>query len=153
MTLPAQTLPQEKDALSRLVVNLQKEQGLLSETSTEGMTDLITEKAQIVSEMTTLAGTRHQTLAGIGFSADEQGMQTWLDSHGSAEDKEIWAQLFALGQEAKEINRLNGILIGKKMSINQSALTILQGKTNTGNFYGSDGLSNNKSVGRRLGVV
>jgi flagella synthesis protein FlgN len=44
-------------------------------------------------------------------------------------------------------------LIGKKLSINQSALTILQGKTGTGNFYGPDGQNSIKSSGRRLGVV
>ncbi|MFJ3045094.1 flagella synthesis protein FlgN [Herbaspirillum chlorophenolicum] len=153
MNNPAQSLTQEKTALARLVEKLRQEQALLSETASEGMTDLISEKASIVAEMTTLAGHRHQILARLGYADDEGGMQQWMNEHSSDDDKEIWAALFDLAQDAKELNRVNGILIGKKLSINQSALTILQGKSNAGNFYGPDGQSSIKSVGRRLGVV
>lgn len=153
MSNPAQSLTQEQTALARLVEKLRQEQTLLAETASEGMTDLISEKASIVAEMTTLAGHRHQTLASLGYAEDEGGMQQWMNEQGSENDKEIWAALFDLAQDAKELNRINGMLIGKKLSVNQSALTILQGKTNAGNFYGPDGQSNIKSVGRRLGVV
>ncbi|MBB5392904.1 MULTISPECIES: flagella synthesis protein FlgN [unclassified Herbaspirillum] len=153
MSNPAHSLTQEKTALARLVEKLRQEQALLSETASEGMTDLIGEKATIVAEMTTLAGQRHQLLASLGYADDESGMQQWMNEQGSDDDKEIWAALFDLAQDAKELNRVNGLLIGKKLSINQSALTILQGKSNAGNFYGPDGQSSIKSVGRRLGVV
>lgn len=153
MSNPAQSLAQEQAALTRLVEKLRQEQALLAETSAEGMTDLISEKASIVAEMTTLAGHRHQTLASLGYADDENGMQQWMSEQGSEHDKETWAALFELAQDAKELNRINGLLIGKKLSVNQSALTILQGKTNAGNFYGPDGQSSIKSVGRRLGVV
>lgn len=150
---PAASLAQEQDALARLVAKLRQEQLLLAETSAEGMTDLITDKANIVAEMTSLAGARHQRLLAIGFADDETGMQQWMNERGTDADKEVWAALFDQAQDAKELNRVNGILIGKKLSLNQSALTILQGKNNAGNFYGPDGQSNIKSTGRRLGVV
>jgi flagella synthesis protein FlgN len=153
MTTPARSLPQEQVALARLVVKLREEQVLLAEAAADGMADLIGEKATIVSEMTTLAGHRHQMLAAIGYSEDEAGMQQWMSEHGTEADREIWAALFDLAQDAKELNRVNGVLIGKKLANNQSALTILQGKSGGGNFYGPDGQSNNKSSGRRLGVV
>jgi len=153
MQNPAQHLAEEQTALMRLVEKLRQEQQLLSETTAEGITDLITEKARLVAEMTTLAGQRHQYLATIGFSEDEQGMQQWMTAHGSAADKEIWAAMFELAQDARELNRVNGILIGKRMSVNQGALTALQGKTAAGTFYGPDGQSSVKSGGRRLGVV
>jgi flagella synthesis protein FlgN len=153
MSDPASKLSLEKAALTRLVEKLRQEQVLLSQSTAEGMTDLISEKATIVAEMTTLAGNRHGVLAALGYADDEDGMQRWMNDKGSDEDKDNWAALFELAQDAKELNRVNGILIGKKLSINQSALTILQGKTGAGNFYGPDGQSNIKSVGRRLGVV
>lgn len=153
MSTPASSLAHEKAALVRLVEKLRQEQTLLAETSAEGMTDIISEKATIVSEMTTLAGNRHRVLAGIGYADDEAGMQQWMNEHGTDADKDIWADLFELAQDAKELNRVNGILIGKKLSVNQSALTILQGKTGTGSFYGPDGQNSIKSSGRRLGVV
>lgn len=150
---PAQSLAEEQAALARLVQKLRQEQTLLAEVSAEGMTELISEKATIVAEMTTLAGQRHQRLAAIGYAEDEAGMQQWMNECGSDADKEIWAALFELAQDARELNRVNGLLIGKKLSINHSALTILQGKNSAGNFYGPDGQSNIKSSGRRLGVV
>ncbi len=139
--------------MQRLIEKLRQEQALLSEASAEGMTEIITEKAAIVAEMTTLAGNRHRQLAELGYVDDETGMQKWMNEQGSDTDKDIWADLFELAQDAKELNRVNGLLIGKKLSINQNALTVLQGKTGTGSFYGPDGQSSIKSSGRRLGVV
>ncbi len=150
---PASNLPLERAALSRLVEKLNQEQALLAEATAEGLTDIISEKATIVSDMATLAGNRHSLLGSLGYSEDEAGMQQWMNEHGSDADKDVWAGLFELAQDAKELNRVNGLLIGKKLSINQSALTILQGKTGTGNFYGPDGQNSIKSSGRRLGVV
>ncbi|MBP0596949.1 flagellar protein FlgN [Herbaspirillum sp. LeCh32-8] len=153
MSNPASSLPQEQASLARLVDKLRQEQSLLSETTAEGMTDMISEKATIVAEMTTLAGNRHRVLAELGYADDESGMQQWMNERGTDADKDVWAALFELAQDARELNRINGILIGKKLSINQSALTVLQGKTGTGSFYGPDGQNSIKSSGRRLGVV
>ncbi|BEV15184.1 flagellar protein FlgN [Herbaspirillum sp. DW155] len=150
---PASKLSLEHAALSRLVEKLNQEQALLAEATAEGLTDIISEKAAIVAEMSTLAGNRHALLGSLGYSADESGMQAWMNEQASEADREIWASLFELAQDAKELNRVNGLLIGKKLSINQSALTILQGKTGTGNFYGPDGQNSIRSSGRRLGVV
>lgn len=150
---PASHLSLEHAALTRLVDKLTQEQALLTEATAEGLTDIISEKANIVAEMSTLAGNRHALLGKLGYSEDEAGMQKWMNEHASEADRDIWAGLFELAQDAKELNRVNGLLIGKKLSINQSALTILQGKTGTGNFYGPDGQNSIKSSGRRLGVV
>ncbi len=153
MSHPASQLNQEKGAMQRLIEKLRQEQALLSEASAEGMTEIISEKASIVAEMTTLAGNRHRQLAELGYTDDETGMQKWMNEQGSDADKDIWADLFELAQDAKELNRVNGLLIGKKLSVNQNALTVLQGKSGTGSFYGPDGQSSIKSSGRRLGVV
>lgn len=153
MSTPASQLHQEQAALQRLIEKLRQEQALLTEASAEGMTDVISDKANIVAEMTTLAGNRHRQLAELGYSDDESGMQKWMNEQGSDADKDIWAALFELAQDAKELNRVNGLLIGKKLSVNQNALSVLQGKSSTGSFYGPDGQSNIKSSGRRLGVV
>ena len=153
MVSPASNLSQEKAALARLLEKLRQEQVFLSETTAEGMADLIGDKAAVVAEMTILAGNRHTLLGTLGYSEDEDGMQKWMNEQGTDIDKDLWADLFELAQDAKELNRVNGILIGKRLSLNQNALTILQGKSNIGNFYGPDGQSNIQSSGRRLGVV
>ncbi|MFX7870558.1 flagellar export chaperone FlgN, partial [Acinetobacter baumannii] len=68
---PASNLSLEHAALSRLVEKLSQEQALLAEATAEGLTDIITEKAAIVAEMSTLAGNRHALLGSLGYSADE----------------------------------------------------------------------------------
>ncbi|WP_075258099.1 flagella synthesis protein FlgN [Herbaspirillum camelliae] len=150
---PASQLQQEQAALSRLVEKLRQEQALLADATPEGLTEVISEKATIVADMATLAGNRHTLLGQLGYSEDEAGMQKWMNERGSEADREHWAALFELAQDAKELNRVNGLLIGKKISLNQSALTILQGKTGAGNFYGPDGQNSISASGRRLGVV
>lgn len=150
---PASQLQQEQAALLRLVEKLRQEQALLADATPEGLTEVISEKATIVADMATLAGNRHALLGQLGYSEDEAGMQKWMNEHGSETDREHWAALFELAQDAKELNRVNGLLIGKKISLNQSALTILQGKTGAGNFYGPDGQNSISASGRRLGVV
>ncbi|AKZ62993.1 flagellar biosynthesis protein [Herbaspirillum hiltneri N3] len=150
--LPSHTLSDEKQVTSRLVAALQQEQDLLSGNGdADKIPDIINEKANIVASMATLADQRHKTLAALGFTAGENGMQSWIEQHGSAEDKQVWEELFALAQSARELNRLNGLLIGKQMAINQNAMNILQGKSN-GSFYGPDGQSSLRSSGRPLGI-
>lgn len=150
---PALTLADEQQATQHLVLVLQREQDALAAGQPEDVSELITEKATVVASMATLADKRHRLLAELGFDASEGGMQSWLDQNGSAAEREVWESMFALAQTARELNRLNGVLIGKQMSINQNALQILQGKSQTGTFYGPDGQSSISGTGRRLGVV
>lgn len=150
--LPSQTLADEKQMTLRLVAALRQEQDLLSgHGEADKIPEVIQEKATIVAGMAALADQRHKALSLIGFPAGEHGMQSWVDQHGSAEDKQIWEELFTIAQSAREINRLNGLLIGKQMAINQGAISILQGGVN-GSFYGPDGQSNMRSSGRPLGI-
>ena len=138
---------------SRLVAALQQEQMLLSGNGdADEIPNVIGEKAKIVAEMAGLADQRHKLLAALGFPASENGMQNWLDQHGADADKKLWDELFELAQSAREINRVNGLLVGKQMAINQNALKILQGRSGGGSFYGPDGSSSVRTSGRPLGV-
>jgi len=152
--LPSQYLDQEKQVTARLAAALLQEQALLSGNGeADEIPAVISEKAKIVAEMAGLADHRHKVLASLGFAASENGMQDWLDQHGSEADKGIWDDLFALAQAARETNRVNGLLVGKQMAINQNALKILQGHANVGgSFYGPDGSSSVRTSGRPLGV-
>lgn len=152
--LPSHNLADEKQVTSRLVAALLQEQALLSGNGdADEIPNVISEKATIVAEMARLADQRHKVLASLGFPASENGMQKWLDQHGTDADKALWDELFALAQSARETNRLNGLLVGKQMAINQNALKILQGRANVGgSFYGPDGSSSVRTTGRPLGV-
>jgi flagella synthesis protein FlgN len=146
------SLADEKLVTQRLVDVLKQEQELLSGNGeAEEIPNVIGEKANIVAEMARLADARHQILGALGLAASEVGMQNWIDAHGSAQDKQLWTELFDLAQTARELNRLNGLLVGRQMALNQGALNVLQGKSN-GSFYGPDGQSSMRTNGRPLAV-
>lgn len=151
--LPSQYLAEEKQVTLRLVATLQQEQTLLSGNGdADEIPNVINEKAHIIAEMAGLADQRYKLLAAIGFPASENGMQSWLDQHGADTDKKHWDELFELAQSARELNRVNGTLVGRQMAINQNALKILQGRSGGGSLYGPDGSASVSTSGRPLGV-
>ncbi|WP_050476015.1 flagella synthesis protein FlgN [Herbaspirillum rhizosphaerae] len=151
--LPSQYLAEEKQVTSRLVATLEQEQALLSGNGdADEIPGVINEKAQIIAEMARLAEQRYKLLSAAGFPASENGMQSWLEQHGADAAKTQWNELFELAQSARELNRVNGTLVGRQMAINQNALKILQGRSGGGSLYGPDGSASVGSTGRPLGI-
>jgi flagella synthesis protein FlgN len=150
---PAGSLHEELKVTRQLLQILRREQEQLVEANIDGLIALIEEKAKIVARMSELANWRHQTLANAGFTATEEGMQEWLKSPaGTATANKSWSELLTLIASGKELNRTNGILIGKHMARNQTALNILQGGTPGGAFYGPDGQATTRTGTRSLVV-
>ncbi len=148
---PAGSLGEELKAGNALLLLLKQEQEFLINADVEGLTKITEEKTKTVALMTNLAQGRHRMLASAGFEASEAGMQTWLKTVTPATGN-AWKELLGLAQQAKEINRTNGLLIGQHMARNQSALNVLQGSPQSGNLYGPNGQSTGQS-GRRSLVV
>ncbi len=149
---PAQTLSQEQQAISLLITALQKEQTLLDQEKVDDLLILLTEKATIIAGMTKLAEQRFMALEAAGFPGSEEGMKQWVHAHGSIENKQLLNDILPLAATAKELNRLNGLLIGKHMSHNQQILDAIQHALQGGKIYGPDGQSNIKTPGRQLGI-
>ncbi|MDY7575027.1 flagellar protein FlgN [Actimicrobium sp. CCI2.3] len=147
---PASSLAEEKQVTRNLLELLQQEQGKLIEASITGLPELIQAKALAVTQLTTLTKTRHALLDAAGFAASERGMRDWIAVHQPADTE--WLALVALGAEAREMNRINGMLIGRHMMRNQTELNILQGKTQRSNLYGADGQSTGSGRGRGLAI-
>lgn len=135
-----------------LVTALQKEQALLNQEKVEDILALLTEKANIIAEMTKLAEQRFVALEAAGFPGSEDGMKQWLNTHGTGESRAILEELLPTAATAKELNRLNGLLIGRHMSHNQQLLDAVQNALQGGKMYGRDGQSNLKTPGRQLGI-
>jgi flagella synthesis protein FlgN len=150
-TSPAESLVEEVTAASQLLQVLEQEQVYLVNADVEGLSRLTGEKANIVARMTDLAKRRHRALAAAGFTADESGMPDWLNSPAAtAGANQSWNQLLTIAQQAKEMNRTNGIMINQQIARNQSALNILQGAPQGGAIYGPNGQSSSQSGSRRL---
>jgi len=144
------TLNEEREAMHRLLGLIQQEQGLLLEADIDGLNAITDEKARTVASMAELANTRLHALAMAGYPQSEAGMQAWLASQTAGSAAEIWAELLALTQSAKETNRVNGLLIHTHLTRNQLALNVIHGADQRSGFYGPDGQSKISVTARNL---
>jgi flagella synthesis protein FlgN len=150
---PADSLSHEHEAVRELTQLLQQEQEYLIAVDIDGIASLTEPKAQATVRMAELTARRHNALASAGCEASEKGMETWLETSGvSKTTSKYWQELIELAKIAKEINRVNGTLIGKQMVRNQNMLNILQhGSVQGGDHvYGPNGQTGGKSAGRHI---
>lgn len=151
---PFATLSEEITLLNSLTGLMKQEQGFLVSADTDGLNSLMQQKSLWIEHMAKLAAQRHQALAGAGFEAADSGMQAWLASTADSAALASWQQLLDLARDAKELNRLNGMLINKQMSHNQAlidAMRVPAGAAETG-FYGPSGQATVATASRKLVV-
>jgi flagella synthesis protein FlgN len=151
-TSPAHHLTEEHQAIRALTQILQLEQEHLISANVEGIAAITEDKAKAAARMAELATLRHNALAAAGFAPEESSMKLWLESAaGTQSANKSWQELIELAEAAKELNRVNGILINKQMVRNQNVLNILQhGSVQGNNVYGPNGQTANKSIGRHI---
>lgn len=123
---PDATLASERQLIESLAALLREEQRLLVDADTDGLAALTPQKAECVRQLGEQAALRHQALGAAGFETSEAGMGPWLDANGSPEGRAGWEQLLEATREAKELNRVNGMLINKHMAHNQQMLDALR---------------------------
>lgn len=131
---------------------LNKEQAQLIAAEIDALTALTEEKTVLVTRMSALAAERHQALAVAGFAATEAGMQAWLANRQPETTCQAWQELLQLARTAREVNRSNGMLIGKHLARNQGALNILKGGRQGQALYGPNGQSAVTAAGRGLAI-
>jgi flagella synthesis protein FlgN len=154
MISPTALFDDEREAVHRLLELLRREQKYLVDADVEELVGLTDEKSRAAAHLSELAKHRHGILAAAGFEPTESGMQAWVESPAStASERDSWKGLRELAQSAKELNRVNGLLISQQIGRNQSALNVLHGaQGGSGSFYGPSGLSTTKIGSRRLVV-
>jgi flagella synthesis protein FlgN len=150
---PAESLDKECRMAQELVELLKREQAQLIRADIHSLPELTEAKAGLVGQMSSLAMHRHQRLAVAGFPSNESGMEEWVKSPAAKGDaRQSWEQLLSLAESAKELNRVNGLLIGKHLVRTQGALNALNAGASGGNFYGPDGQSMSKPGSRGLAI-
>jgi flagella synthesis protein FlgN len=122
---PTSTLNEELTLITALTGLMQQEQECLVAANADELNALTPHKAHLVAQMAELARQRHAHLAGCGFEAGEAGMEAWLASAERA-DTALWQELLAQTRTAKELNRVNGMLINKQMTHNQSIMNAMR---------------------------
>lgn len=150
-TAPSASLAQEFECGSALLKLLQQEQELLISADAEGLNAAVEEKSRLVARLAELTGQRHMALAACGLEASEAGMQAWYDA-GASDARDTWERLLELAHGAKELNRINGMLIGQHLSRTQTALNVLRGAPAGSSMYGPDGQTTAPASGRKFVV-
>lgn len=148
---PSTTLREEQTLITSLTELMKHEQQLLIGADADGLTALTAQKSQLTARMATLAAQRHQALGAAGFAAGEGGMESWLGSCGEPGVMDLWQDLLNLTRAAKELNRVNGMLINKQMAHNQAILNAMRtpaGGADAG-FYGPSGHATSGVTARR----
>ncbi|TFW32067.1 flagella synthesis protein FlgN [Massilia horti] len=138
---PNVTLLTEQQLVGSLVELMQQEQDLLIKADAEGLAALMPHKSELVQQLANLAGERHKALGAAGFAASESGMEPWLAASGAPDVRAQWQQLLGLTAQAKELNRVNGMLINKQLAHTRAALGALQtpGEAPEAGVYGPGG--------------
>ena len=142
----SQALAEEKTLLQQFVDVLKKEQSALSSGRIDELPGCTEQKAQLVADLNRLAEQRRTFLSSHQLSNDKAGVDRWCASHPDQKDAaRQWADILSFASEARELNRLNGVLIQLRMQHNIRALEALQGGKDALDLYGPDGQSTPRS--------
>lgn len=125
-TSPISTVSTETRHVSALIELMQQEQALLVAADADGLAELTPRKNDLLRELAALSATRHAALAAAGCEGSEAGMEPWLAVGGNSDARSQWGALLDLARQAKELNRVNGMLINKQLAHNQGVLNALR---------------------------
>jgi flagella synthesis protein FlgN len=149
---PGATLRDEQQVIGSIVELMKTEQQFLISADADGLSTITPNKLQLAQRAATLARVRHKALAAAGFTAGEAGMEPWLAVGGSDEQRHDWNRLLELTREAKELNRVNGMLVNRQLGQAQAALGALRGTGSAAGVYGPGGQTMSTGPSRRFVV-
>ena len=136
----------ELTAMASLVDVLGQEQAALTQAPSlelmEEINAITVTKNQWINSLNQLGKARKQALTRLGLGHVEQNLELYLQDH---DQRDCWSKLMAKTKKAKELNRVNGLLITRHLLRNQSTLEVLyqhHQHTNMPTLYGANGQSN-----------
>ena len=151
---PSATFATEQDHVSSLIALMKQEQTLLVAADADGLAELTPRKNALLQALAALASERHAALLAAGCEGSEAGMEPWLAVGGNPEARAQWEALLDLARQAKELNRVNGMLINKQLAHNQGVLNALRmpAGAEAGGVYGSSGQTVGSGPSKRFVV-
>jgi flagella synthesis protein FlgN len=152
--MPTTTLRNELQLINSLLELMQQEQQFLVSADSDGLAALTPQKSSLVQQMAVLADRRHQALGAAGVAAGEAGMEDWLAASHDEAARGLWRELLERTRAAKEINRVNGMLINKQLVNTQVVLNAMRtpaGAADAG-VYGPGGQTSTAGPSRRYVV-
>jgi flagella synthesis protein FlgN len=137
---PGTTLSDEQQVIGSMVELMKTEQQLLVSADADGLSTLTPTKLQLAQKAAELSRHRHRALGAAGFVPAEAGMEPWLAVGGNDKLRQEWNRLLELARQAKELNRVNGMLVNKQLAHTQGVLNAMRGPASgAANVYGRSG--------------
>ncbi|MDX1914545.1 MAG: flagellar protein FlgN [Methylophilus sp.] len=133
------TFEQDAQLVTYLIADLQNEQSALIKSDIHAIEALVDKRLLLLQQLSMAAKNRYDALAANGFEANEKGMLDWLNVQAKPVLTNAWKSFQKSLAQAKEMNRLNGILISKHFNRNQQLLSHLQGDARKADIYGKNG--------------
>ena len=151
----SQQISFEKDAqlVDKLLKVLTREQSSLVISDVNAIESLMLEKSELLQLINITVKSRYAALAAKGFESNEIGMIAWLKSQNSPVINEAWQSFQKTLNQAKEMNRLNGMIISKHFNRNQQLLNHLQGNADHADVYAKNGQAKPSSSSRASLIV
>ena len=148
------TLQDELKLINCLIDLMKQEQQCLVAANTDALGALTQRKTDLVEHMATLAAQRHASLKQAGCEASEVGMNAWVQRMNDPAINTSWQHVLEKMRDAKELNRVNGMLINKQMTHNQALIQAMRTPADAADtgFYGPSGQATPVSSTRRLVV-
>ena len=148
------TLQDELKLINNLIELMKQEQQFLVAANTDGLGTLTPRKTELVEQMAALARQRHASLHQDGCEASEAGMNAWVQRVNTPAINTSWQHVLEKMREAKELNRVNGMLINKQMTHNQVLIQAMRTPADAADtgFYGPSGQATPVSSKRHLVV-
>lgn len=144
----------ERDTMTELLDLLNQEQQYLVGADTDALEKATPAKTAMVKRMAAATAQRHETLVAAGYPGNDGAMDQWLATSGDTDAAVLWQSLLDLTREAKELNRVNGMLIARHLAHNQGLLNAMRqpaGEADT-TVYGPSGQTSAIGPSRRFVV-
>lgn len=132
-------LKEEKEAMAVLADLLKEEQAALVDGDVSLLTQTSAQKSELVRKLSEAEKLRNAYLKQQGFGDDAESTLKFVRQ--TPEAQLLWDGLLELSAQAKEDNKTNGLMITRRLSQNQAALSTFQQGTTTGSLYGPNGQS------------
>jgi len=150
---PGAHLRDEQQLMGSILELMKQEQQLLVGADADGLATLTPQKLKLAQQLAAVSRVRHNALGAAGFVAGEAGMEPWLAAGGNAEARTQWNRLLDMTRDAKELNRVNGMLINKQMAHTTGVLNAIRGNgAGAQGVYGASGQTLAAGPSRRFVV-
>lgn len=139
-------LAQDTHAIRELKALLEQERQLIEQRQLEGMQEIVSQKDQLLDNLSYTARQREQLLRSVGLSTDLAGWKAFLERDAlTFRLAPEWEALTAEFAECQAANEVNGKMISRSRQTMSHLLNLIRGQVAAPSLYSKKGAATNYS--------